>query len=98
MALILGNIDLAGLLLAIVSLIMTTKLVLRTERSLDKAAKCLAAFSVILVLSNLASLNDFFGGIISDNINLIIFHSSRVLSLVCFISAMRYLIKITEKK
>ncbi|MDD5463532.1 MAG: hypothetical protein PHP62_00060 [Candidatus Moranbacteria bacterium] len=94
----LGIIDSIGLVLALISLAMAIKLVLRTEKNLDKAAKCLAVFSVILVLSNFTSLNDFFGGIVPDNINRIIFHSSRVLSLVCFISAMGYLIKITEKK
>ncbi|HAS00259.1 MAG: hypothetical protein US57_C0004G0003 [Candidatus Moranbacteria bacterium GW2011_GWC2_37_73] len=94
----LGVIDLIGLSLAIVSLAMTIKLVLRTEKGLDKAAKCLVAFSLILVIANFTSINDYFGGVIPSDINRIIFHSSRVLSLVCFITAMLHLIKITEKR
>jgi len=55
----LGVIDLIGLSLAIVSLAMTIKLVLRTEKGLDKAAKCLVAFSLILVIANFTSINDY---------------------------------------
>lgn len=93
----LGYIDAVGLILAIVAVIMAIRLVIRTEKELDIAAKFLLGNAIVLVLANLASINDFFGGIVPDNINRIIFHSSRIIALICYIVAMRYLIKITEK-
>ena len=94
----LGTIDAVGLLLAIISTAMAIKLVLRTEKELDKAAKFMLAFSVILVLANFTSINDYFGGIIPGDINRIIFHISRVASLFCLIAALHFLIQITEKR
>jgi hypothetical protein len=94
----LGFIDAVGLVLALTAVVMAIRLVIRTEKELDKAAKFLLVNAVILVLANLASINDFFGGIVPDSTNRIIFHSSRVLAIICYIFAMHYLIKITEKQ
>lgn len=94
----LGVVDFIGLLLALVAVIMAVRLVLRTEKDLDKAAKFLLINAVVLVLANIMTVNSFLGGIISENIGSAIFHSSRIIALLCYISAMYYLIKITEKK
>lgn len=93
----LGLIDAAGLILAVAALIMAIKLVIRTEKELDIAAKFLLANAAVLVLANLSSINGFFGGIISVDFNRILFHSSRIIALICYILAMHYLIKITKK-
>lgn len=95
---ILGAVDFAGLILAITAVIMATRLVLRTENELDRAAKFLLADAVVLVLANLIIINNYFGGFFSENIGGVIFHASRIVALTCFISAMHYLIKITKKK
>jgi hypothetical protein len=93
----LGIIDVVGLILALVALVMAVRLAVRTEKELDVAAKFLLGNAAILVLANFASINDFFGGILSEDANRIIFHSSRVLALLCYVAAMHYLIKITKK-
>ncbi len=94
---VLGIIDAVGLVLAVISVVMAIRVVIRTEKELDTAVKFLLAMAVILVFANLTSVNDFFGGIVPDKINMVIFHSSRIVALICYMAAMHYLIKITEK-
>jgi hypothetical protein len=93
----LGGIDFVGLFLAITALTMAIRLVLRTEKDLDKAAKFLLANTAVLILANLTTINSYFGGIVAQNISDAIFHSSRIVALLCYIAAMHYLIKITKK-
>ena len=95
---LLGVIDAIGLLLAIVVLFSAIKLIMRTEKELDRASKFLLATAVVLTLANLSSVNDYLGGgVIPNDANLVIFHISRVLALAFFIFAVRSLIKMTEK-
>jgi hypothetical protein len=94
----LGLIDVAGLLLAIICMAMAIKLVLRTEKELDKAAKSIFALSAVLVVANLTSINSHLGGIIPESVSLLAFHSSRILALFGLITALHFLIKITEKR
>lgn len=97
-ALFLGSVDFIGLALAIVAVSMAIRLVLRTEKDLDKAAKFLLANAVVLILANMTTLNSYFGGIVPENISRIVFHFSRVIALLCYIAAMHYLIKMTTSK
>ncbi|KKP92719.1 MAG: hypothetical protein UR99_C0065G0003 [Candidatus Moranbacteria bacterium GW2011_GWD2_36_12] len=93
-----GGIDFVGLILAVVALSMATRLVLRTEKDLDKAAKFLLAKAVVLVLAYLILANNRFMQVIPESVSNFIFHSSRIAALLCYIAAMHYLIKITQKK
>ncbi len=94
---ILGVIDAIGLLLAVTALFLAIKLVIRTEKELDRAAKFLLAASIVLTAANLTSVNDYLGGIIPNDVNRLIFHVSRIFALSFFILAFRMLIKMTEK-
>lgn len=94
----LGVIDVIGLVLAVIATCISVRLVLRTEGKLDTAAKFLLANSVILVIANLISINDYFGGIVPNETSRIIFHFSRIAALLVYISAIHILVKIAENR
>lgn len=91
-------VDFIGLILAVVGVFMATRLVLRTEKDLDKAAKFLLAKAVVLVLAYMVLVNDYFVKMMPETLSNIIFHGSRIVAILCYIGAMYYLTKMTEKK
>lgn len=50
----------ASFILSIILLVLAFKLVLRTEKKLDKMFKCLAVVAIALFLNSLAGMNNFF--------------------------------------
>lgn len=94
----LGIIDAMGFILAVLSFMLASVLVIRTEKELDVAAKFLLGCSVVVLIGNLTAANGYLGGVVPEGLSNVIFHSSRFFSLIFFNLALYFLVKLTKKK
>lgn len=82
--------NLASFVLSVVLVVLASKLILRTEKKLDKMFKCLMVVAVALLLNSLAGINNFLN-IFADN-SIILFTSLTRLVAAFFFVAAFYLI------
>lgn len=80
----------ASFILSIILIVLSFKLVLRTEKKLDKMFKCLSVVAVAVFLNSLAGINNFFH--IFNESSILLFTSITRLVAAFFFVAAFYLI------
>ena len=90
--------DAVGLLMSAIVTVMAIRLVIRTEKELDIAAKLMLGIAIIMVVANLAFANYHLSGVVSAEIITAIFNFARILGMGLFMGVVYFLLKITDKE
>lgn len=89
--------DILNLSLAIVAAFLLVKIILRTEKDLDKASKCFFAAAISFVFVTIFQLNFFLRLVTPDTLDIAV-RILRLMALASLVSGSYFLLRITERE